>query len=202
MNYEKALAYLPGGSNKPDVEKAITMMRAAARRGCPFSRSWLDDNESQYCDDYGEIKSEWKRKKPTPVKNPPKDRTKDRTPASDPSHYRWKTERKEVFIHEPTYYEDLYCGVIERNAASFSTLFALGNCGDHMACYYLGIFLEKVATGPRTVSSSTSWQSSCAATRTPMSAYRSAWGGTRTSWMMGGCWASWMITEKGFTRVP
>lgn len=144
--YEYALELLPGGSEKTDVEMAISLMRSAAHNGNRQAKDWLSKNEKRYCDDRGQVRSKWKQKKPTSDRNPPKDKPKPRPSGSGTSQYQWKTERKTVEIHEPAYYEDLYCGVIERKATSFSTLLALGNCGDQMACYYLGIFLEKVAT--------------------------------------------------------
>ena len=58
-----------------------------------------------------------------------------------------KEENKpEIVIHELAYYEELYNGVIERSWKSFDTLYDLSNKGDPVACYYLGMFLEKVAS--------------------------------------------------------
>lgn len=155
--YEEALELLPSGSKRTDVEEAIRLMRAAANGGCQLAQSWLDNCLYRYLDDDGNIKAKWRRK--------PSGRSEDpegefEIQKGDPPFTRSlkemmkrmkeqklaETPDESVVIHELGYYEELYLGVLERDRSSFNTLLDLANGKDHVACYYLGIFLEKMAS--------------------------------------------------------
>lgn len=147
--YEEALELLPGGSEETDVEKAIELMMAAALGGYRLAQSWLENCLSQYLDYDDNIKEKWRRKR-----SKKKDEGQKVIPPSDAVK---APDTPKAIVHEPGYYEELHLGILERDPDSFTKLYDLCKGNDPLACFYMGIFLEKVEYIPAALHYARKW---------------------------------------------
>ena len=150
------------------MERAVALMRAAAAGGYRLAQSWLENNENRYCSIDGGVKAKWK-KKPEPANdslNLQKDTAKpqdnkassgikpnedDSIEADESNEEKHQItdelrEKYKDYLDEPICYEYIYNGVIERDPLAFGALMKLGEFEDPIACYYLGLFLEREST--------------------------------------------------------